>query len=173
MVKLAEDPAFLADCETWTRMMAGTLSRMLRGSTAPTTAPPPTATGFALGRGFREDIMASAGKWGVRPTFMDRLVRLAVQVATGWHLWGLIPVFPWTSRQEVLSRLKDIQKVIGKTHKDFLSTLFRDELIRWIKAHCRHNGEPWTWPEVGAAVLGKIRLSFLRNSGLCVNTGAR
>ncbi len=150
MAKLAKNPEFLADCEAYTRAF---LRGLGRGGTSEATPALP------FGRGSREDIMAFAEKWGVRPMFSPRLLRLVARVGTDRNRWGLIPVFPWTSRQEVLSRLEDIQKVIGKTHKDFLSTLFRDELIRWIKAHCRHNGKHWTWAEVGVAVLGKPRLS--------------
>jgi len=46
--------------------------------------------------------------------------------------WGIIPVFPWTGQEEIVSRLREIQRAIGKTKKVNDS---RIAMARWLDMH--------------------------------------
>lgn len=61
-------------------------------------------------------------KWGVRPPPYSELLKTdhsrnpAFAILTG--TWGMIPVFPWTTKKEIEQKTRLIHKSISKSHKD-------------------------------------------------------
>ncbi len=89
-------------------------------------------------------------KWGALPLsdpqFATQDPRRAPALAIQASRWGLIPVFPWTGQQEVLSRAREIQQAIGRNKKGFDSRIV---LARWLDT----NGVPRS--AIAAAVWGR------------------
>src|SRR5262245_20808669 len=59
-------------------------------------------------------------KWNVYPLFPELLSSWLWQkryAATMTGRWGIIPVYPWTTEEEVTNQLTTIQLAIGKKHQ--------------------------------------------------------
>jgi hypothetical protein len=70
--------------------------------------------------------------------------------------WGMIPVYPWTKEEEVTSRLKEIQRVIGKKHIDF-GAIRKAQVAKWLDDNYRstRTGLHPRRNETAAAVWGR------------------
>ena len=74
-------------------------------------------------------------RWGVPPPQTAELLqpdprrRRVAAIVSG--RWGLVPVFPWTTRQHVRGHVKRIRTLIGKQHQDALVPR-RAQLTQWL-----------------------------------------
>src|SRR6188508_3625863 len=74
-------------------------------------------------------------KWSAYPLpeeLLSPLIRQRKQGAVLKGRWGLIPVYPWTTKQEVTRELKRIQRSIGKMHQD-LQTARLALIAKWLE----------------------------------------
>ncbi|MGD9728054.1 MAG: hypothetical protein AB7G68_12460 [Nitrospiraceae bacterium] len=84
----------------------------------------------------------------------DRIQRYAYAAMNGQ--WGIVPIYPWTTQQEVIKRLRKIQRVIGKKHGD-TETLRQERnahIAKWLEnCHVSTNtGEKPPRNEIASAV---------------------
>jgi len=91
--------------------------------------------------GFNKDVIDPfIKKWGAFPPEKNLLVsssRYKTHYAIMTGLWGLIPVFPWTTRQEIEKQARQIHRAIGRKHKDFMENR-RAQIAEWLSWH-RHS----------------------------------
>ncbi|HRI38885.1 MAG TPA: hypothetical protein PLO50_10030 [Nitrospira sp.] len=74
-------------------------------------------------------------RWLVYPlpeALLSPLIRQRTQDAIMKGRWGLISVYPWTTKQEVTHKLKKIQDAIGKMHQD-LQTARMALIAQWME----------------------------------------
>src|SRR5437879_1820974 len=75
-------------------------------------------------------------RWGVPPPTSGELVnpdprrRFVDAIASG--RWGVVPIFPWTTNQQIKTSIKKIHPVIRKQHKDALVNR-HVQLVRWLE----------------------------------------
>ena len=97
--------------------------------------------------------------WGAYPPDIELLVsplRYRKYSARMTGLWGIIPVYPWTTRQEIERQRRQIHRAIGKTHQDFMGN--RDALIaKWLSlSHISSStGKPPRSSDIAAVVWGQ------------------
>jgi hypothetical protein len=72
--------------------------------------------------------------------------------------WGLIPVYPWTTEKEIKTKLKQIQRVIGKKYIDFVA-IRRAQIANWLDENFRstRTEAPPMRSETAAVVWGRRR----------------
>ncbi len=76
-------------------------------------------------------------KWNALPPppeliLIDPKRRMGLTVVSG--RWGVVPVFPWTTEQEIRAAIKRIRRSVGKIHRD--SEGHRRALIaQWLAFH--------------------------------------
>jgi hypothetical protein len=70
--------------------------------------------------------------------------------------WGVIPVYPWTTEKETKTKLKQVQRVIGKKYIDF-GTIRRAQIANWLDENFRstRTGAPPMRSETAAIVWGR------------------
>lgn len=84
---------------------------------------------------FEEHVRPLVRKWGVLPPTSRELVdpnpRLRAFDATIAGRFGLIPLFPWTTHQQIIAAERRIRRAIGRQHSDRENTR-RVQLAVWL-----------------------------------------
>lgn len=99
-------------------------------------------------------------KWGAWPPEKNLLVspsqyKTHYAVTTG--LWGIISVFPWTTRTEIEKHTRRIHRAIGRKHKDFLKDR-RAQIVEWLSWHCNSaTGKAPRRSDIAVAVWGRTK----------------
>jgi hypothetical protein len=68
--------------------------------------------------------------------------------------WGLIPVFPWTTKKEIERRARSIHSDIGKVHADVTKTRRLTQIAGWLRLHMNPGEKLPPRSEIAAAVWG-------------------
>jgi hypothetical protein len=115
---------------------------------------------------YEEKAVSFYEKWGVLPPMTVDLLdeNESLQGQRGAHIlgtgtWGLIPVFPWTTQDEVKEALKRIQRKIPRGHTDTKEQRRRAQIASWLGTHTDAKGRPIPRTEIA-------RVVWSRKSGL-------
>jgi hypothetical protein len=101
---------------------------------------------------------AFISEWGIGPPHPDLL-----KPPSHWRRfyatvnvrWGLIPVYPWTTKKEIESRTRGIHRVIGKLHEDFMEDR-RVLIAKWLTEQVSSvTGQPPSLSEIALVVWGR------------------
>jgi len=143
VLALLEDPAFCDEA-----------LHLIQGIAAFVASPPHTAKqrkAFVTNQ-----TVPFVKKWGVPPPQAAALVNAtsarAVADAIMSGRWGVLPIFAWTTEQEIRTALQRIRLVVRKQHQD-AETARRAQLARWLES-C---GLGFSRPVIAGAVWGRRR----------------
>jgi hypothetical protein len=99
-------------------------------------------------------------KWGANPlpvALLRSLGHYKKYYATVNGRWGLIPVYPWTTKQEIEHHARQIHRMIGKSHQDFMEDR-RVQIAKWLSSHVSlRTGSPPRYSDIAAVVWGRTK----------------
>src|SRR5439155_877314 len=123
VLDLLNDPEFCADVLRTFREAAAIM-------VAPSSAEERQQQFEQLGQRFEN-------RWGVPPPNTSELVdpdpRWDPVDAMASGRWGVVPIFPWTTNQQIRATIKNLRPVIRKEHKDALVGRRNVQLARWLE----------------------------------------
>jgi hypothetical protein len=97
-------------------------------------------------------------KWGAYPPDKHLLAspkRYKAHYAVMTGLWGIIPVYPWTTCKEIEERARQIHRVIGRKHESFLEDR-RAHIAEWLSRYRNAiTGKPPRTSDIATVVWGR------------------
>lgn len=99
-------------------------------------------------------------KWGGAYPLPSELLSSPIwqkkETATMTGRWGVIPVYPWTTAEEVNHQAKQIQKAIGKKYKEFMVSRHAT-IAKWLSDSyiSTRTNKPPRYSDIAAAVWGR------------------
>jgi hypothetical protein len=108
----------------------------------------------------RKYVLPFLSKWGVVPpphreVFEDLDPRWEPSFAILTGQWGVIPVFPWTTVEDIKHQRKQIKEATGKVHKDTKEQRRLALIADWMELHLAEGEKPPPRREIASVVWGR------------------
>jgi hypothetical protein len=128
LVKLLDNPAFISDSHSFHKKYSDQFLR---------TAQIPGEWERQWPAFSKDALRPFIKKWGAYPPDKHLLAspkRYKAHYAVMKGLWGIIPVYPWTTRKEIEARARQIHRLIGTKHESFLEDR-RVHIAEWLSRY--------------------------------------